>query len=323
MIKTCRLIRTLLVATAAACVVLPAWSQSYPTRPVRVIVPFGVGGNTDAAARLVGAKLTERWGQQVIVDNRTGAEGNIGTEAAVKAPPDGYTLYFGTNTLTINRQMAPSAAFDPMKDLVPIALIGSTEFVLGVHPDVPVQTTSELIQYAKANPEKLRYGATSYQGVFAMEQFNALAGTRIERVPYRAMSNVQVDLLAGRIEVFLTTPASVAQYINAGKLRGLGVTADKPLPGLPNVNPIGTAVPNLKVATWYGIFAPLKTPPEILSKVTADLRWAIEQPDVRAGLEKVGVSTQFGSAEELRSQMVKDVDTVSDLVRRGVMKPGS
>jgi tripartite-type tricarboxylate transporter receptor subunit TctC len=323
MIKTCRLIRTLLVATAAACVVLPAWSQSYPTRPVRVIVPFGVGGNTDAAARLVGAKLTERWGQQVIVDNRTGAEGNIGTEAAVKAPPDGYTLYFGTNTLTINRQMAPSAAFDPMKDLVPIALIGTTEFVLGVHPDVPVQTTSELIQYAKTNPEKLRYGATSYQGVFAMEQFNALAGTRIERVPYRAMSNVQVDLLAGRIEVFLTTPASVAQYINAGKLRGLGVTADKPLPGLPNVNPIGTAVPNLKVATWYGIFAPLKTPPEILSKVTADLRWAIEQPDVRAGLEKVGVSTQFGSAEELRSQMVKDVDTVSDLVRRGVMKPGS
>lgn len=323
MIKTCRLIRTLLVATAAACVVVPAWSQSYPTRPVRVIVPFGVGGNTDAAARLVGAKLTERWGQQVIVDNRTGAEGNIGTEAAVKAPPDGYTLYFGTNTLTINRQMAPSAAFDPMKDLVPIALIGTTEFVLGVHPDVPVQTTSELIQYAKANPEKLRYGATSYQGVFAMEQFNALAGTRIERVPYRAMSNVQVDLLAGRIEVFLTTPASVAQYINAGKLRGLGVTADKPLPGLPNVNPIGTAVPNLKVATWYGIFAPLKTPPEILSKVTADLRWAIEQPDVRAGLEKVGVSTQFGSAEELRSQMVKDVDTVSDLVRRGVMKPGS
>ncbi|MEP6608369.1 MAG: tripartite tricarboxylate transporter substrate-binding protein [Burkholderiaceae bacterium] len=271
----------------------------------------------------MGAKLTERWGQQIIIENRTGAEGNIGTEAAVKAPPDGYSLYFGTNTLTINRQMAPSPAFDPLKDLVPIALIGTTEFVLGVHPDVPVHTTSELIQYAKANPDKLRYGATSYQGVFAMEQFNALAGTRIERVPYRAMSNVQVDLLAGRIEVFLTTPASVAQYINAGKLRGLGVTADKPMPGLPNVNPIGSAVPNLKVATWYGMFAPLKTPPEILSKVTVDLRWALDQADVRAGLEKVGVSTQFGSAEELRSLMIKDVDTVDDLVRRGVMKPGS
>ena len=136
-----------------------------------------------------------------------------GPQAAVKAPPDGYTLYFGTNTLTINKVMMPSAAFDPLDDLVPIALLGETEFVLGVHPDVPVQTVGELIAYAKQNPDKLRYGATSYQGVFATEQFNALAGIRIERVPYRAMSDVQVDLLAGRIEMFLTTPASVAQFI--------------------------------------------------------------------------------------------------------------
>ncbi|MGE4243032.1 Bug family tripartite tricarboxylate transporter substrate binding protein [Ramlibacter sp.] len=318
--------RTLLAAGFAAALPLAhpfAHAQAYPSKPVKFIVPFGVGGNTDAAARLLGAKLAERWGHQVLVENRTGAEGNLGTEAAVKSPPDGYTLYFGTNTLTINKLMAPSAAFDPMKDLLPIALIGATEFVLGVHPDVPAHTVAELIAYAKANPGKLRYGATSFQGVFATEQFNALAGTRIERVPYRAMSNVQVDLLAGRIEVFLTTPASVAQYINTGKLRALGVTADKPLPGLPDVKPIGSALPNLKVATWYGLFAPLKTPPEMIAKVAADLRWAVDQPDVRAGLEKVGVSAQFGTAEDLRAQMIKDVATVEDLVRKGVMKPGS
>lgn len=315
---TSGLLAATLTLTAAS-----AWGQSYPSRPVRAIVPFGAGGNTDAAARILGAKLSERWGQQVVVENRTGAEGNIGTEAAVKAPPDGYTLYFGTNTMTINRVMLPSPAFDPLKDLIPIALIGETEFVLGVHPDVPVQTTAELISYAKANPGKLRYGATSYQGVFATEQFNALAGTRIERVPYRAMSNVQVDLLAGRIEVFMTTPASVAQYIAAGKLRALGVTSDRPLPGLPEVKPIGSALPGLKVATWYGIFAPLRTPPDIVAKVHADLRWATEQADVRAALEKVGVSTRFGSGDELNGQMARDVEAVESLVRKGVMKPGN
>lgn len=301
----------------------PADAQTYPTRPVRAIVPFGTGGNTDAAARIIGAKLSERWGQQVVIENRTGAEGNIGTEAAVRAIPDGYTLYFGTNTLTINRVMAPSAAFDPLKDLEPIALFGATDFVLGVHPDVPVNTVAELITYARQNPGKLRYGATSFQGVFAVEQFNALAGTRIERVPYRNMANVQVDLLAGRIEVFLTTPASVAQFINTGKLRALGVTSDKPLPALPDVKPIGASLPGLKVATWYGLFAPLRTPPDILAKVAADLRWAVEQPDVRAALEKVGVSTRFAGSDELRSQMVRDVEAVEDLVRRGVMKVGN
>lgn len=311
------------LAAALALGMATAFAQAYPNKPVKAIVPFGAGGNTDAAARIIGAKLSERWGQTVLVENRTGAEGNIGTEAAVKAPPDGYTLYFGTNTLTINRVMLPSPAYDPLKDLIPIALVGETEFVLGVHPDVPVQTTADLISYARQNPGKLRYGATSYQGVFATEQFNALAGTRIERVPYRAMANVQVDLLAGRIEVFLTTPASVAQYINAGKLRALGVTSDKPLPGLPDVKPIGAALPGLKVATWYGIFAPLRTPPDILSKVNADLRWAIEQPDVRAALEKVGVSTRFGNHDELKAQMVRDVETVEDLVRKGVMKVGN
>ena len=312
-----------LFAAIVALSPLAASAQSYPAKSVKMIVPFGVGGNTDAAARILSAKLTERWGQQVLVENRTGAEGNIGTEAAVKSPPDGYTLYFGTNTLTINRLMAPSPAFDPLKDLLPIALLGETEFVLGVHPDVPVHTTAELIAYAKQHPGKLRYGATSYQGVFATEQFNALAGIRLERVPYRAMSNVQADLLAGRIELFLTTPASVAQYINSGRLRGLGVTSDKPLPGLPDLKPIGNALPGLKVATWYGAFAPLQTPPDIVAKVAADLRWAIGEADVRLAVEKVGVSVRYGTQDELRRQMVKDVETVEDLVRRGVMKPGS
>ena len=312
-----------LAALAFALTAPWASAQDYPTRPVKVIVPFGVGGNTDAAARALGAKLGTRWGHPVIVENRTGASGNIGTEAAVKAPPDGYTLYFGTNTLTINKVMMPSAAFDPLDDLVPIALLGETEFVLGVHPDVPVQTVGELIAYAKQNPDKLRYGATSYQGVFATEQFNALAGIRIERVPYRAMSDVQVDLLAGRIETFLTTPASVAQFILTGKLRALGVTSDKPLPGLPDVKPIGSAVPGLKVGAWYGVYAPKRTPPAIVAKVAADLRWAVEQPDVQVALEKVGVSVRYGDGEQLRQQMVRDVRTVEALVKQGVMKPGS
>ncbi len=297
-----------------------AGAQSYPSKPVRAIVPFGTGGNTDAAARILSAKLSERWGQQVMVENRTGADGNIGTEAAVKAPPDGYTLYFATQTLTINRVVAPSPAFDPLKDLAPIAQVGVTDFVLGVHPSVPVNSLAELIKYAKDNPGKLRYGATSYLGEFAVEQFNNFAGLRIERVPYRNMANVQVDLLAGRIEFFFTTPASVAQYIAAGKLKALGVTSEKPLPTLPNVKSIASELPGLKVATWYAVLAPLKTPPEIIAKVNADLRWALEQPDVREGLEKVGVEVRASSPQELHALMLKDVELVEDFVRRGVMK---
>lgn len=314
------------LAAGPLLVVATPWAVAatdYPSRSVKLIVPFGVGGNSDAAARAIGSRLGTRWGQPIVVENKTGASGNIGTEAAVRSAPDGYTLYFGTNTLTINKLMLPSKAFDPMEDLVPIALIGETEFVLGVHPDVPVHSVAELIAYAKAHPNKLRYGATSYQGVFATEQFNALAGVQIERVPYRAMSDVQVDLLSGRIEVFLTTPASVAQYILNGKLRALGVTADKPVPGLPDVQPIGSALPGLKVATWYGVLAPKETPAEIVSKVAEDLRWVIEQPDVQLALEKVGVSTRFGDGNALRAQMVRDVEAVESLVRQGVMKPGS
>lgn len=312
------------MAALTALALSSAHGQAYPSKPVRAIVPFGVGGSTDAAARIVGAKLAERWGQQVVIENRTGADGNIGTEAAVKAPPDGYTLYFATSTLTINKIMAPSPAFEPLRDLVPIGLIGFTDFVLGVHPDVPVHSVKELIAYAKANPGKLRYGATSYQGVFAVEQFNAIAGTRIERVPYRAMSSVQVDMLTGRIEVFLTTPTSVAQYINSGKLRALGVTSDRPLAAMPNVKPIGAELPNLKVVgTWYALMVPLRTPPDIIAKIAADLRWVIEQPDVSARLETVGVAARAGSAAEVRDIMVKDVEIVEDLVKRGVMKVGS
>ena len=322
MIVTRRKLLACVSVLAFALTARAAAAQDYPTKPVKVIVPFGVGGNTDAAARIIGSKLAARWGQAVVVENRTGAAGNIGTEVAVKAPPDGYTLYFGTNTLTINKLMAPSPAFDPLDDLIPIAMLGETEFVLGVHPDVPVHTVAELIAFAKENPGKLRYGATSYQGVFATEQFNALAGIRLEQVPYRAMGDVQMDLLAGRIEAFLTTPASVAQFILNGKLRALGVTSDKPLPGLPDVQPIGSALPGLKVATWYGVFAPQRTPTAILSEVATALRWAVEQSDAQAGLEKVGVSVRYGDGDQLRQQMVRDVDAVDALMRKGVMKPG-
>jgi tripartite-type tricarboxylate transporter receptor subunit TctC len=300
-----------------------AIAQSFPSKPVHGIVAFGVGGQTDAAARVLGAKLSERWNQQVIIENRPGAAGNIGTEAVAKAAPDGYTLNFATQTVTINRVLMPSAAFDPMKDLAPVSLIGLSDFVLVVHPSLPVKTVQELIDYAKANPGKLNYGATSFQGAFAMEQMNSLAGIHIERVPYTAMSSLQSDLLAGRINVYFTPPRPVLGHIESGKLRPIAVSGAKPIPVLPGVPSIKTVLPKLEASTWYGVLAPAGTPQDIIAKLNTDLRWALEQPDVRDRLEKLSIEPRASTPAELNATMRRDVEVVEDLVRRGVMKPGN
>ncbi|MBI3370294.1 MAG: tripartite tricarboxylate transporter substrate binding protein [Betaproteobacteria bacterium] len=315
--------RRFLNAAAAmllACAISSVTAQTYPAKTVRGIVSFGVGGQTDAAARILAQKLSERWGQPFVIENRVGANGNVGTEAAVKSPADGYSLLVTTQTLTLNRVLFASPAFDPLRDLAPISLIGVSDFVLVVHPSVPAQTVSELISYVKANPQKLVYGATSFQGEFIMELFNNLAGIRIERIPYTAMANLQADLVAGRVTTLFTPPRAVIGHIQAGKLRALAVSGGKPMPMLPNVPSIKPVLPDLNATTWYAVLAPSKTPADVIGKLNAEFKWAIDQPDVRQRLEQVGIDAGHSSPEELRDLLRKDVDMIEDLVRRGVMK---
>ena len=316
-----RFLRLSLGAALMTAVGSTAVAQSYPTKPVHGIVAFGTGGQTDAAARVIAAKLSEKWNQPLVIENRTGASGNIGTEAVAKAAPDGYTVNFATQTVTINQVLMPSPGFHAMKDLAPVSLIGVSDFVLVVHPSLPVKTVEELIAYAKANPGKLNYGTTSLQGAFAMEQFNSLAGIKVERIPYTAMSNLQADLLAGRINVYFTPPRPVLAHIQAGKLVAIAVSGAKPIPQLPSVKSVKAVLPRLEASTWYAVLAPARTPADLIGKLNADLKWALAQPDVKDRIEKLGIEVRTSTPEELRAVMRRDIELIEDLVRRGVMKP--
>ena len=273
-------------------------------------------------ARVVAQKLSEIWNQPVLVENRVGANGNIGTEAAMKASPDGYTLFFPTQTVAVNARLAPIPGLDPLKDLVPISTTGFVELMLVVNGGVPAKTLAEFIAHAKANPGTLNYGLTSVgtSGHLGVEQLNNLAGLDIRSVPYTAIANLIADLVSGRIQVFFTPPASVISHIQASKLRALAATGTKRLALLPDVPLIKDSFPSLEASTWFGVFAPARTPADIVSKVNADLRRALDQADVKQRLAGTGVETAASTPEELRGVMERDIALVENLLKRGAIK---
>lgn len=303
---------------------MAAAAQTYPAKAVKAIVPFGPGGQSDQVTRIIAQKLSERWNQSVVVENRPGANGNIGTDAAVKSAPDGYTLYFPAQTVAVNAVLAPNAAWDPRKDLVPISITGFSENVLVVNPAVPVNSIPEFIAYAKANPGKLYYGATSVgsSGQVGMEALKNLTGMQVEMVLYTNITNLVLDLIAGRITAYLTPLTAVGQHIQAGKLRALGVTGTKRqalFPEVPTFKESGLTT--FEASTWYGVFAPLGTPRNILDKVNADVRWALEQEDVKQRLAAGGVAAPGSTPEQLRGLMQREIEQVETLVRKGALKP--
>ena len=299
-----------------------AVAQPYPSKPVRALVPFGAGGQSDVVARVVAGKLSERWNQAVVVENRVGANGNLGTEAAAKAAPDGYTLFFPTQTLASNARLAPIPGVDPLKDLAPISTTGFVELLLVVNGELPAKTLADFIAHAKANPGKMNYGLTSVgtSGHLGVEQLNSLAGTHIQAVPYNAIANLIADLLSGRIHVFFTPPASVIAHLQAGKLRALAATGTKPHPVMPEVPLIKQTFPTLEASTWTAVLAPARTPADIIAKVNADVRFVLDQPDVKQKLFGTGVVATGSSPEELRGVMERDIRLVDDLMRRGAIK---
>ena len=305
-----------LLALAAPAVL----AQAFPSKPVHGVVPFGTGGVTDSVARVVAAKLSEKWNQQLLIENRAGAGGNIGTEYVAKAAPDGYTITFTTQALTINQVLMPPSGFHAMKDLAPVALLGWSDFVLLVHPSVPATTVDELIRHAKANPGKLNYGASSLQGAYAMEQFKSAAGISIERVPYKELTSLTTDLLAGRLQAYFTPIAPVLAHLQSGKLVALAVSAKEGVAVLPGIKSVKEWLPQVEAATWYAVLAPLKTPRAVIDTLNADIKWALGQPDVRERLGKLAVRPEHSSPEGLTEVLQRDIERVEDLARRGVMK---
>jgi tripartite-type tricarboxylate transporter receptor subunit TctC len=277
-------------AAALPAVMRVAWAQTYPSRPVRVVVPFAAGGGSDITARLMGQWLSERLGQPFVIENRPGAAANIGTEAVVRAPADGYTLLMVGNWNAINATLYDNLNFNFIRDIVPVASVFRGPYVMVVNPSVPTTTVPELIAYAKTNPRKLNMASpgTGTGPHIAGELFKMMAGVDMVHVPYRGAGPSLTDLIGGQVQVtFESTPASIG-YIRAGRLRALAVTTTRRSEALPDLPTVAEFVPGYEASTWYGVGAPKATPAEIVEKLNKEINAALADPKMKARLADLG-----------------------------------
>jgi tripartite-type tricarboxylate transporter receptor subunit TctC len=280
---------------AAGAAALPAVSriagaQTYPTRPVRMIVPFAAGGPADIIARLISQWLSERLAQQFIVENRPGAGSNIGTEAVVRAPADGYTLLLITSTNAINTTLYDKLNFNFIRDIEPVASLLRTTHVMAVHPSVPAKTVPEFIDYAKANPGKINMasgGIGSAPHIYG-ELFKTMTGVDLVQVHYRGAGPALVDLLAGQVQIIFVNTAASIEYIRAGRLRALAVTTETRSEALPDVPTVGEFLPGYEASGWNGVGVPKGTPAEIIDKLNREINTALADPKIKARLADLG-----------------------------------
>jgi tripartite-type tricarboxylate transporter receptor subunit TctC len=295
-------------------------ADDYPVRPIRFIMPYPVGGTIDLSGRAVALELGEKLGTQLVVDNRTGAGGTLGTELAAHAPADGYTIVMGgTGTMAISPGLKRRLGYAPLRDFAPVTLLATTPYVLVAHPSLAVRNVRELIALAKSQPGKLTYGSGGSGSAphLIMEVFKKDAGLDILHVPYKGSTPAKIDLLAGRVQLFFTGIPPVAADIAGGRLRALGVTSAKRTPALPGVPTIAeSGVPGFDVSPWFGILAPAHTPPAIVDKLRGDIAEILTRPSVRerfvrSGVDPVG-STPQQFAAFISSEMQKWAKAIKD-----------
>ncbi|MGH8660875.1 MAG: Bug family tripartite tricarboxylate transporter substrate binding protein [Burkholderiales bacterium] len=277
-----------------ACAACGALAQPYPAKPVRLIVPFPAGGGSDIVGRIVAGRLTEQLKQQVFVDNRAGAGGSIGTEAAARAAPDGYTLVLAsTSEIAVNPAIYTRLAYDTVRDLAPVALVASTPVVLVVHPSLPVRSVTELIALAKARPGDINM-ASAGNGTFTHlsgELFKSVTGTTLTHVPYKGAPTALADLAAGQVQIMFSSLPAAVGLINGGRIRAIAVSTAKRADNLPQVpTVVESGVPPYDVTYWYGTFMPAATPREILSQLHNEVALALRAPDVAANLARQGAT---------------------------------
>jgi tripartite-type tricarboxylate transporter receptor subunit TctC len=315
--------RTLLsaVAVAAATLLLSpvAFAQAYPTKPVKVVVPFPAGGTTDILARLVSAKLTERLGQQFVVDNRSGAGGNIGTEFTAKADPDGYTIMMGTiGTHSINISLYSKLGYDPVKDFAPLSLVAMVANVLVVHPSVPAKTVQEFIALAKSQPGKLNFGTpgNGTSGHLSAELFKTMTNTDLVHVPYRGSGPMLTDLLGGNVQFTFDNLPSALPHIRSGALRALGVTTPKRWPSTPDIPTIAEqGLPDYSATAWFAMYAPAKTPAPIVAKLNQEIDAILKTPEMKAQFDQQGAEPVGGKPEVLADLMKGEIEKWAKAVK--------
>jgi tripartite-type tricarboxylate transporter receptor subunit TctC len=314
-----------LAAGAAALPVVPriAMAQAFPTRPVRIVVPFAAGGATDIIARLIGQWLSERLGQQFVIENRPGAGSNIGTEVVVNAPPDGYTLLLVGASSAINATLYEKLSFNFLRDIAPVSGIISIPFIMAVNPSFPAKTVSEFIAYARANPGKVNMasGGNGTAGHLSGELFKMMAGINMVHVPYRGEGPALTDMLGGQVQaMFGTMPASI-EYVRAGKLRPLAVTSARRSELLPDLPTVGDFVPGYETSAWQGIGAPKNTPAEIINKLNKEINAGLADPKIKTRVADMGGTVLAGSPADFGKLIADETEKWGKVVKFSGAKP--
>jgi len=300
-----------------------AQAQSYPVRPVKIVVAFSPGGGTDIVARVLGQKLSEMWGQQVIVENRAGASGTIGTEYAAKSAPDGYTLFMGTlGNLSVNKHLYPKMTVDPIRDFAPITKVVDVFFVLVAHPSVPAKNVAELIALAKSKPGFVTYGTSGPGGAphLAAELLKRTANIDMTHVPYKASAQSFQDLLGGQVMITMDSQIQALPYIRDGRLRALGVLSAKRVPSLPDVPTIAETVPGYELTNWFGLVAPAATPKDLLAKISTDVHKALQDQGLRDKVTALSAAVVGDSPEQFGATMRADSEKWARIIREANIK---
>ena len=307
-----------LSASAAALAVSRfAWAQAYPSRPVRLIVPFPPGGGAEICARLIGQWLSERLGQPFIIDNRPGAGTNIGTEAVVRAPPDGHTLLLVNAANAINATLYDKLNFNFIRDIAPVDGIMRVPSVMVVHPSLPAKSVPELIAYAKANPGKLSMasGGIGSGSHVAGELFKMMAGVNMVHVPYRGVAPALTDLLGGQVQVMAASSAASIEYIRSSKLRALAVTGPTRTDVLPDIPSVGEFLPGYEASGWFGVGAPRNTPGEIIDRLNNEINAGLADPKIKARFAELGGTVLGGSAADFGKFVADETEKWSKVVK--------
>jgi len=300
-----------------------AQAQGFPARPVKIVVAFSPGGGTDIVARLLGQKLTEMWGQQVIVENRAGASGTIGTEYAAKAPADGYTLFMGTlGNLSVNKHLYPKMTVDPIRDFAPITKVVDVYFVLVAHPSVPAKNVAELIALAKSKPGFVTYGTSGPGGAphLAAELLKRTANIDMTHIPYKASAQSFQDLLGGQVMITMDSQIQALPYIRDGRLRALGVLSARRVASLPDVPTIAETVPGYELTNWFGLVAPAATPKDLLAKISADVHKALQDQGLRDKVTALSAAVVGDSPEQFGATMRADSEKWARIIREANIK---
>ena len=311
--------RYIIAAAVALCgLITPAFAQKYPSKPVRIVVPYAAGGPLDDVARYLGQKLTPRWGQPVLVDNRGGSGGAIGAELVAKAPPDGYTLLLGNGgPITVYPHLRKKRVYDPERDLEPVTFILSSPMVLLVHPSTPIKSVRDLVRVAKSRPNGLTYasaGVGNFQHL-SMELFQSLAGIKMVHVPYKGAAPAFVDLLSGQVDLMFANIVGALPQVKAGKMRAIAVSSAKPSGAAPGVPPVASVYPEFDMTGWQGIFAPAGTPKDLIAAINRDFVWALTLPETKQRLTEQGAEVVAGGPAELGAFVRRESAVLEKIIK--------